>query len=112
MKSIVVNMFGLMALVWSEVDNIVGTNGAQLIGADYIMGGALLALLFMIFAFKVGVGFEAAVIFGTIFILWLGTSAITSTGNNLLSFSIVVALGVVLAFITFMIYSWIKSGGR
>ena len=87
-----------MALTWSEIDALVGHQGANLIGTNALLGGTLAALLFLFFCFRLGVGIEASIIFGTIFVLWLSSLAIVGS-NTLLSVSVATALGIALGII-------------
>lgn len=86
-----------MALTWNQIDTLVGNNGAQLIGSDLLMGGAIIAFLFLLFAFRVGLGLEASIIFGVMFAVWLGSSILGA--NQLIATGLITALAIVLGIV-------------
>lgn len=98
-----------MALTWSEIDTLVGQQGSNLIGTNALLGGTLAALLFLFFAFRLGVGIEASIIFGTIFVLWLSSMAIAGS-NTMISIGVATALGIALGIILLMGLNSLRRG--
>lgn len=91
----------ILDLTIGYLDKVFGATFLNMFGSNIYIIGAFLAIMFMFFAFKLGVGAEGTIILGLFTVFYLASPAI---GSGLFPAALLVSIVVVVGIILYRVF--------
>ena len=91
----------ILDLTIGYLDKVFGATFLNLFGSNIYIIGSFLAIIFMFFAFKIGVGIEGTIILGLFTVFYLASPTI---GSGLFPASLLVSFVVIVGIILYAVF--------